>query len=331
MRNIWQETKEDLEKNYTPFSIVLELTRVCNLNCIHCYNIKDKAELSFAQIKKIASSLRKAGTLTLTLTGGEVFVIKDILEILYFLKGLGFDLKIITNGTLLNKDLIKHLKSIYPSEIGVSLYGLSPLVHEKITRVRGSFQKTFQTIKALKEEGLPVHIKTTLMKENFEEYPKIREFSQKLGLNYLLDPIISPKDDGSKSVLKHRLSFKKLREFYWEEFERIEDFEKRRCDAGFNFGAISAEGRVYPCIQFPWEVGNVFREDFKKIWEESEVLRRFRERVNRGFSQCSSCELYSYCSYCPGLSFLENRNPFSCYRLARFMAKVYKEYCEVKV
>ena len=168
-----------------------------------------------------------------------------------------------------------------------------------------------------------------LMKENFEEYPKIREFSQKLGLNYLLDPIISPKDDGSKEVFSHRLTEKQLKEFYWEEFEKIEEFNTTQpCDAGFNFGAISADGYIYPCIQFPLKVGDATRDNFKDVWNNSYVLNRLREAVKAGKTGCKRCNLYSYCSRCMGLSFLETGSPFSSYSTACIIARIYKEFID---
>ena len=329
MIDIWEETRESIKKNLIPLSIVWELTRRCNLNCIHCYNLKDEANLSFSEIRKIAFNLREAGTLILTLTGGEIFIREDILDVLFFLKGLGFDLKIITNATLIDNFLAERLKEIYPSEIGISLYGASSLVHEKITRGAGSFDKTLEAVKVLKEKGLAVHIKCTLMRENFKEYPKIIELANKLGVNYIIDPIISPKDNGSLEVLSHRLSRKELRSFYWKEFDKIEDFDNSQiCDAGFNFGAISAEGFGYPCIQLPLKVGEATKESFKDIWYNSESLKEFREKFTKEPNQCRNCSLYSYCSRCPGLSFLEKKDPFSSYSMACLIAKIYKEYKE---
>jgi len=329
MRDVWEATETIVKKKCIPISVVWELTRRCNLNCIHCYNVKDNVSLSLDKIKKVAYSLREAGTLFLTLTGGEIFVRRDIVDILCFLKQLGFDIKIITNATLINKSLIKELKNIFPSEIGVSLYGVSSYIHDRITQVKGSFNKTVQAIKSLRSEGLNVHIKCTLMRDNFKEYKRIIQFARQLGVHYIIDPIISPKDDGSKEVFSHRLTEEQLKEFYWEEFEKIEEFNTTQpCDAGFNFGAISADGYIYPCIQFPLKVGDATRDNFKDVWSNSYVLNRLREAVKAGKTDCKRCNLYSYCSRCMGLSFLETGSPFSSYSTACIIARIYKEFID---
>jgi len=331
MEDIWQETDLVLKNNNIPISIVFELTRRCNLSCLHCYNTKDDAELTLNQIKDIALNLRQAGCLFLTLTGGEIFIREDCFDIIYFLRRIGFDIKIITNGTLITPPEAKRLKELSISEIGVSLYGVSSSVHDRITQIKGSFDKTLSAIKSLKKEGLAVHIKCTVMKENFIEYKDIIRLAKELGVTYIIDPVISPKDDGSNSVLKHRLDFKELKSFYWEEFNSMNaegDFQKGSpfCDAGFNFGAISAEGNIYPCIQFPLKAGSVFEGNFKNTWENSPVLNDIRKKVNLGESVCTSCNLYSYCSRCPGLSYLENGNLLGPSESACLTAKIYKEF-----
>jgi len=335
MENIWQEVDSTLKQRNIPISIVFELTRRCNLSCIHCYNKKDNAQLTLKQIENIAFSLRKAGCLFLTLTGGEIFIRDDCFEIISLLRQIGFDIKIITNGSLITALKAKRLRELSVSEIGVSLYGVSSSVHDKITQVKGSFNKTLSAIKFLKKEGLAVHIKCTLMKENFVEYREVMKLAEDLGVTYIIDPVISPKDDGSKDVLKRRLNFEELKSFYWEEFSNIDrEYDSQEgssfCDAGFNFGAISAEGNVYPCIQLPLKLGNVFEDDFEDIWGNSPVLNDIRRRIHSRESACSNCDLFSYCSRCPGLSYLENGNLFGPSQSACLTAKIYKEFKEKK-
>jgi len=335
MEDIWEKTDSSLRRKNIPISIVFELTRRCNLSCIHCYNTKDDVQLTMRQIENIALGLRRAGCLFLTLTGGEIFVRDDCLEIVSLLRHMGFDIKIITNGTMITNIEARRLKELSVSEIGVSLYGVSSSVHDRITQVKGSFEKTLSAIKALKKEGIAVHIKCTIMKENFAEYRGIIELSRNLEVTYIIDPVISPKDDGSNSVLRHRLDFEDLKSFYWEEFDSIntEDSSQRGanfCDAGFNFGAISAEGNVYPCIQLPLKVGNVFENDFKDIWDNSPLLNDIRRRVNSGESECTNCNLYHYCSRCPGLSYLENGSLFGPSESACLTARIYKEFRDRK-
>ena len=149
MKNIWDKVKQDLKQKTIPIDIVLELTRKCNVSCCHCYNLKDDAELSFNQVKEIATQLRAAGTLFIALTGGEVFTHPEIFDICMYLKDRGFDLKIFTNGTLINEDNIKNIADLSLSEIGISIQGSTAKTHDAITGSAGAFAKSIKAIKLL--------------------------------------------------------------------------------------------------------------------------------------------------------------------------------------
>ena len=143
---------------FIPLMSVLELTRRCNLKCLHCYIDQPKTyknELSTAEIKSIISQLAKAGSMSLIFTGGEVFLRDDILELSSFARSLGFDLRIFTNGTLIDGNIAAGLAKIGISGIEISLYGKRQ-THDKITGVTGSFKKAMKAINVFKEHGVRV-------------------------------------------------------------------------------------------------------------------------------------------------------------------------------
>src|SRR4030067_412944 len=140
-----------LEKN-RPQSIHFELTNHCNEICIHCFYVKDgTGELSTEEIFDIFLQLEDIGVFHVSLTGGEIFVRKDIGDILDFLSRHRFLLTIYTNGTLLNQSLIEKIAYLRPLSVEISVYGATADVHEAITLVRGSFQKTIGNINALRD------------------------------------------------------------------------------------------------------------------------------------------------------------------------------------
>jgi MoaA/NifB/PqqE/SkfB family radical SAM enzyme len=242
--DIWQRTDQALKKANVPISIIWSLTHRCNLNCCHCYNVKDASELAWPQVRRIGAQLRKAGCLFITLTGGEVFIRRDFFKIAALLRRLGFDIRIITNGTLVTGAMAQELKKISPSEIGVSVLGATAATHDRITGVRGSFDKTLNAITLMKEQQLPVHMRSTILKENFQEYRSIIKLAKRLGIHFLLDPVVSPKDDGSRDVLSHRLDCSQMERFFRERTGSLvaspEEEKRSHCEAGRTFCAISA-------------------------------------------------------------------------------------------
>lgn len=330
MKNIWDKVKEDLRKKAIPIDVILELTRQCNVSCCHCYNFKDNAQLSFDQVKVIARQLRQAGTLFISLTGGEVFTHPDFFDICFYLRNSGFDLKIFTNGTLINENNIKTISKIAPSEVGISIQGAVAKTHDAITGSAGSFNKSINAIKLLKKEDISVNLKCTLMKDNFSEYRDVIKLAQELDTSYIVDPVVSPRDDGSKDVLSHRLDEPELEAFYQDEmvkqlgtFDDQDQKDEFTCPAGTVMASISAGGDVYPCIQLPERLGNVFEKDFKDIWENSQFLNKMRKNTN--IEQCNNCKMLSSCTRCPGLAYLEDGDAFGISSIACINASVYEK------
>jgi len=336
MSNIWTKVKNTIRENNIPIEMVIELTRRCNLNCCHCYNVKNRGELSLKQVKDMVRQLRQAGCLFAILTGGEIFTRPDLYEILMFMRRAGLDIKIFTNGTLIDKTWIEKLKEVSPSLIGISILGAKERTHDGITGIPGSFRKAMAAVELLKAAGLSVNIKCALMRQNYSEYQKIIEMAKALGVTYVLDPVISPRDDGRDDVLAHRLQEKELADFYGQQVEQFpesltaeDDFY---CSAGISLGCISARGDVFPCVQLPYAVGNIFKQELKDIWANSEFLQKMRTAAFHDAKGCLDCRLRAYCTRCPGLAYLEDQDAFGPSRTACLNALIYEKlHCNKRV
>jgi MoaA/NifB/PqqE/SkfB family radical SAM enzyme len=152
--------KEKYWAKNRPMSIHFELTQRCNLRCIHCLFTHETAdELSTEEILRILMQLKEIGVFSLSLSGGEIFARKDIEAILDFLMIQRFMVIIYTNGTLLNQCIIKKIAALNPSSVEISIYGATPEVHDAITGVTGSFEKTIGNIRELRKNHVPTLFK----------------------------------------------------------------------------------------------------------------------------------------------------------------------------
>jgi radical SAM protein with 4Fe4S-binding SPASM domain len=327
MTDIWATVKQTLQERHIPFEIALGLTRRCNLSCCHCYNIKDDTQMTPAQVRNIARQLRRAGTLFVVLTGGEVFTHPDILDIAASLRQAGMDIKIFTNGTLITVHMIRELKKILPNEIGISIQGAQARTHDAITGVAGSFEKALQAVARLKQAGIIVTMKCTLMRENFDEYHRVIALAKQLGVTYIIDPVISPRDSGDQDVLRYRLTEQQLEAFYLDEIKTLDSAAEQDkdffCNAGSVFGSISVTGDVYPCIQLPLRIGNVFKKEFKYIWNTAPALMKMRSSRHEPIPACAECRVSWACTRCPGLAFLEDKDLYGPSTAACMNAKAF--------
>lgn len=303
-----------------PFSVQLDLTYRCNEQCVHCYlDHDDHGEMTTAEIKHLLSEMAEAGVFILTLSGGEIFMRKDFFEILECARELTFCIKLKTNAVLIREAQAVRLRDLGVESIQVSIYSHRPEVHDAITKVPGSLQRSIKAIRFLKSQGLKVIIANVLMTENLHDYQGVRALADELGTECTLDPTVTPKMDGDRSILELNAGEAALRRLFRDETlvgnadefcapptaPDEESMESLPCSAGHTAAYVSPYGEFYPCVQFPLSCGNVRQQRFIDIWRDSEQLKEVRSIRLRDLSGCSQCAHGSTCTRCPGLAFME--------------------------
>lgn len=300
--------------NHVPLSVHLELTHSCNLRCCHCYlSQHDGEELSFEEVESALGQLSEAGCLFLILTGGEIFLREDLYSILDAAKSKGFAITLFTNGTLIDSSAARRIEMASPLGVEISIYGRAGETHDRVTGVRGSFDRAVGAVKLLRDRGIKVTLKCPLMDENLGEYRGILSMAEALGVNCRFDPIITPKNDGCRDTLSHRIGGEDLMEalqelgLYPRRPRPIRpDGAELLCNAGITSCSISPYGDVYPCVQLLVKLGNLREKPFRRIWDESDVLSNLKALRNSDLHICKVCRVNSYCNRCPGLALLED-------------------------
>src|SRR5213593_3752709 len=190
----------------------IELTYGCNLHCVHCYtdcyNRPDliKRELSYAEVTRILDQLAAEGCLWVCFTGGEIFMRKDFLDVYAYAKQKGFLITLFTNGTLFTEAIADYLKEHPPFKIEISCHAATEETFDRITQVRGSFQRFMKGIRLLVERRLPIKIKTKAMTLNKQELGQIKAFVEGLGTQSRLSTVIYPRLNGDLAPATYRLS-----------------------------------------------------------------------------------------------------------------------------
>lgn len=307
-----------------PLSVLVELTSRCNLICNHCYIVKDDGndELTTSEIYRLLDQLADEGCMFLTLSGGEIFLRKDILDIAAYARSEGFALILFTNGTLITEHIAARLADLYIEAIEISLYSMDTIIHDTITGVKGSHEAALEAIHILKKKKAPVIIKSPLMKENIKGYRDIIRFARQLDIKYILDPFITPKADGDTLPVSRRLDSHEAALFLKEVdgIERKDDkneavdndhgfpaLETEICAMGRRACVVSSRGDLFPCLLFPTPAGNIRKEDFRKIWRESPLLNHLRTlTVSDLKGACSTCKKLDYCQRCSPVALMEN-------------------------
>jgi radical SAM protein with 4Fe4S-binding SPASM domain len=331
-----------------PLQVTMELTMTCNLRCIHCYNhpLEDQKELSLEEIRRIMDELAEAGCVYLSMTGGEIFCRPDIFDILGEARKRHFAITLLTNGAMITPEVADRLKAIQPWLVELSIYSTKPEVHDGITGIRGSFEKTRKAIDLLLERNLRLRLKTVIMTQNIGEYKDIMRHHRDLGVSFVLDPMITPKTDGSADPLQHRISDDQLAALLTDDeigpemiqfgTRRYDESRQLRrtttmCTAGVLMCHIDPYGHVIPCVQFYLVAGNLREQSFSEIWNHSPVFEKLRKSSMGDIRECKDCELLGYCYRCPGLAMMEDGDAYGPSKNACATAELVKKIKSVEI
>ncbi len=311
-----------------PFAVHVDLTWRCNERCEHCYlEHDDQGEMGTEELLNLFDQLADAGVFFLTLSGGEPMIRRDFWDLVGRARALQFNVKLKTNAVLIRQAEAERLRSLGVEQIQISVYSHRPEVHDAITKLPGSLERTLRGVRALRAAGIKVAMANVMMRSNLADRKAVAALARELGATYSADPTVTPMITGDRSVLDLRIPGSELAGLFHDN-ELVGDVESfcappppvgdaeldgLPCSAGHSACYVSPYGDVYPCVQFPLPSGNVRRQRFLDIWRQSPQLLEVRSIRMRDLPVCSTCAHMGICTRCPGLAWTEGsmRGPSS--------------------
>ena len=331
------------------FSVLVELTYRCNLDCFFCYNdLGLRGEpLCTEQYLSFFEELRDLQVLNLTLSGGEPLAHPDFLKLGERARELGFVVRIKSNGHALRGEMARRIRDeVDPFLIEVSLHGATAATHDRQTRVPGSFERLLVNLREALGLGLRLKINSTLTRWNEEEIEGMLALADGLGAPLQFDPEVTPRDDGDAEPLSISPSREGMKRLFALQAERAragaavavarEGDEgivpvplEKHCGAGSAGIAVDPYGNIYPCVQWRRPVGNLHRQSIGEIWAGSAGLREVREltakarEVVEGWGPAGPL-----LSFCPGSAAVRTGDPLRVYPDAVRRAEILGETLE---
>ncbi|HEX6864340.1 MAG TPA: radical SAM protein [Thermoanaerobaculia bacterium] len=311
------------------FSVLVELTYRCNLDCFFCYNdLGLRGEpLSTEQYLRFFEDLRDLQVLNLTLSGGEPLAHPDFLKLGARARELGFVVRVKSNGHALRGEMARRLRDeVDPFLVEVSLHGATAATHDRQTRVPGSFERLLANVREVLELGLRVKVNSTLTRWNEDEAEGMLDLAAELGVPIQIDPEVTPRDDGDREPLSVAASREGVRRLFALQMARSVAVDhgpddgvvpvptEKHCGAGSAGIAVDPFGNVYPCVQWRRPVGNLHRQPIREIWTGSEGLREVREitagakRMVEGYGPSGA-----FLNFCPGSAATRTGDPLEIY------------------
>lgn len=329
------------EKVWTPRLIAWELTRSCNLDCIHCraaarFGPYDN-ELTTKECLDFLDDVKSFSNPIIIMTGGEPMLRDDIWEIAKHGTDIGLRMVMAPCGFLVTEETVQKMIDSGIQRLSFSIDGATEQSHDDFRRVKGAFASVMTAIENCNKMGMEFQVNTTISKHNLHELEDILKLVIKLGAKahhpFLLVPTgrgaelkdqeISPEDYEKTLTWFYEMRDKVPIQFkptcaphYYRIFRQKEtekgikvtsethgmDAMSKGCMGGQSFAFVSHTGKVQICGFLEEECGDIRKEPFSKIWDTSSVFKEMRAWDDYN-GRCGYCEFRSVCGGCRARAF----------------------------
>jgi heme b synthase len=324
---------------FNPKWVAWEITRRCNLRCLHCRSaseavVQEHPDFSTEAAFRVLDDISGYCKPVIVLSGGDPLMRRDVFDIARYGTEKGLRMCLATNGVLVDDGKCREMKAAGIKIVSLSLDGSTAEVHDDFRGQQGAFEGALRAAGLFKRHGIEFIINSSFTKRNQEDIPHVYKLARSLGATAWYMFMIVPTGRGGEMMeeLISKEDYEEILQWHYRmekdepemlvrptcapHYYRIvrqkarEDrggFERRSlkfstggakgCIAGQVICLIDVDGNVLPCSYFPLPAGNIFRQPFRDIWENSELFRELRDfRSYKG--RCGSCEYINVCGGC---------------------------------
>lgn len=286
-------------------TLFIELTGTCNERCLHCYagsgpDIKES--LSREQCHAVLDDAESLNFSRIQFTGGDPLICSFLPELVERVSQMQNKphCEIYTNGLILNDTLLDKLSPFKPS-FAFSYYASTPEIHDSITRVPGSQQKTEAAIKRCLVRNLDVRTSIVVMEENKDSLEETIKSLKKIGVPHVSSSRSYSVGRGDhfegkieRETSDHRFELTDGGNTQATESSKEKESKQRAIKQKDGKLCISYEGKVLPCIFNRDDIlGDLNEQSLKEIFKTSAPLNKSKNAICQ-----SSCENSLQCTGC---------------------------------
>ena len=322
-------------------SVHIDLTNMCNERCVHCYIPRKQKNvfMAGALFDKIIADAVDANVLNITISGGEPLLHPEIIDFLRKCREHDFSVNVLTNLTLLTDDIADEMTKNPLLSVQTSIYSMIDTIHDRVTQIEGSLQKTKTAVKKLLSFGVPLQISCPVVKQTKNSFADVVKWGKAHNIYTVENPVIFAKWDHTNENLDSRLTLAEIEEVITEQLsdeyvnylhseardKLAKTGEMPICEVCREYFCVAPNGTVYPCVG--WQnkiVGNVNKQSLQEVWNTSEEIRYLRRVKREDFPQCVTCDDRGYCTVC----MMRNANENSDGDIFK-ISKIYCSYAEL--
>ncbi len=181
---------------YKPRLIFWEVTKGCNLRCIHCRatatELSSPLDLPSSKALEIIGEIANYGNPILVLSGGEPLYRHDIFDLARSGTDRGLRVALATNGTMVTKEVARKIVHSGVKRVSISLDGSDAETHDTFRGIPGAFDAAVRGLRYLKELGMSVQINMTVARHNVSQVADVLALARNLGADALHTFLLVP-------------------------------------------------------------------------------------------------------------------------------------------
>lgn len=208
-----------IDYNENPFIAIWEVTRACQLKCVHCradaQTKPDPNELTHEEGINLIDQIYDMNNPMLVFTGGDCMMREDLFDLAEYAVKKGMRVSMTPSATAnVTKERMERAKNVGLSRWGFSLDGPTPEIHDHFRGTSGSFDLTIEKIKYLNELDMPLQINTVISRYNYDHLEQMAELVKDLKAImwyiFLLVPTGRGQEDACITPAEHEKVFRWL-------------------------------------------------------------------------------------------------------------------------
>jgi radical SAM protein with 4Fe4S-binding SPASM domain len=313
-----QDIEEAVSKGRL-LSMEIEFNQTCNLRCIYCYaldNPGNRSELSVEEFKDVISQASDMGARKIIILGGEPLLYPNLMEMIAFIRGLGMEIELFTNGTKVTMEMAQ---ALYDNDVRVVLKmnTFDESLQDTLSGRKGSYQLIQEALANLKSVGYPsethpLGVSSIICQQNIEELPKMWEWLRDQNILPYFE-MMTPQGGARKHNMLE-IDTRQVEEF----FKQISEIDGRKygnhwdpkpplvggeCLRHQFSCAVNSEGYVQSCVGITIPIGNVRKQPLREILRDSEVVQDLKSYKDMIKGPCGECEKLNVCYGCRGTAY----------------------------
>jgi radical SAM protein with 4Fe4S-binding SPASM domain len=287
----------------------IEVLSKCSFNCPHCYieNKNNGAFISFNKLQEIIIEIVEMGCKVLELTGGDVFLRNDIIDICKFAKDNGIkEIYVLTNGYHLDAKLIGELADLNV-KVSLTFYGMSNQTYSKFTKHPNSFDIVIENAKDMVAKGIEINLNYALMSHTYDEVEQFVEFAESINGKHYSIAGVWPSGEAKEKINELKVpieKWKKINEYTKEQDQLYASEFPKVYSCIPTHLTIHSSGDVSFCLLIDRNLnifGNIHRNTLREIFQ-GDLFSNWFETVfiSNNIEKCRKCEYKYLCGgECP--------------------------------